>query len=190
MARGTLSAGATRGIDALKRPIVDWRSALRRFLQSIAMADYTWTRPNTRYLASGLFLPSMRSDACGTIVVAIDTSGSIDTVVLSQFESELRSIVDELKPRSVHVIYCDSDVCGAAEFGPDDQIDLIPCGGGGTRFAPVFEHIDREQIDPVALVYMTDLDGPMPDAAPAYPVLWASTSGDRVVTFGEVIPLV
>ena len=191
MARGTLTAGATRGIDALKRPIVDWRSALRRFLQSIAMADYTWTRPNTRYLASGLFLPSMRSDACGTIVVAIDTSGSIDTVLLSQFESELRSIVDELKPRSVHVIYCDSSVCGAAEFGPDDSIDLVPCGGGGTRFAPVFDHVDSEQIDPVALVYMTDLDGPMPDAAPAYPVLWASTAGyDRGVPFGEVIPLV
>jgi predicted metal-dependent peptidase len=189
MARGTLSAGASRGIDALRKPIVDWRSALRRFFQSIAMADYSWTRPSSRYLASGLFLPSMRSDACGTIVVAIDTSGSIDRVLLSQFESELRSIVAELQPATVHVIYCDYSVCGTAEYTPNDTIDLVPCGGGGTRFAPVFEHVEQEQIEPVALVYFTDLDGPMPDVEPAYPVLWASTSGDRSVTFGEVLPL-
>jgi predicted metal-dependent peptidase len=173
----------------LRRPIVDWRSTLRRFFQETIAADYTWKRPNVRYLASGLFLPSLRSEACGSIVVAIDTSGSIDRVLLSQFESELRSIVSEVKPRTVHVIYCDYDVCGTAEFTPDDSIELVPHGGGGTRFAPVFEHVDQEALEPVALVYMTDLDGPMPDA-PAYPVLWASTHATRTAPFGETVSLV
>jgi predicted metal-dependent peptidase len=198
LGRGSLSAATARILAELQRPLTDWRSALRRFLQEINAADYSWQRPNVRYLASGIYLPALRSEACGSIVVAVDTSGSIDRVLLTQFGSELRSIVEELQPRVVYVIYCDSEVCGAVEeFGPNDTIELSPRGGGGTRFGPVFERIEADGIEPAALVYFTDLDGPMPDVQPSYPVLWACSASNASQrsrctppTFGDVIDLV
>ena len=190
LAKGSLSQGAQRGLEAQATPIVDWRAALRRFMQAVSASDYSWTRPNTRYLAHGLYLPALRAEAMGSIVVAIDTSGSIDDVLLKQFAEELQTIVEELKPERVHVVYCDSLVRGTAEFEPGDAIVLDPKGGGGTDFVPAFQWVESEGIQPVALVYFTDLDGDFPANEPAYPVLWAATRyRDQPVPFGDIVPI-
>ena len=44
-------------------------------------------------------------------------------------------------------------------------------GGGGTRFAPVFDWVSENGYHPTFLLYMTDLDGPSPPD-PGYPVIW------------------
>ena len=68
------------------------------------------------------------------------------------------------------------------------RIDLNPVGGGGTEFGPCFEWLDERGIRPQALVFLTDLYGSFPPCAPVYPVLWASTGGQKA-PFGEVIPM-
>ena len=45
-------------------------------------------------------------------------------------------------------------------------------GGGGTRFEPVFEHVEAQGLEPAALLYFTDLYGSFPKEAPHYPPLW------------------
>jgi len=55
----------------------DWRTILRDFVSATTPADYRWNPPNRRYAASGLYLPSVERTGLGTIVIGVDTSGSI-----------------------------------------------------------------------------------------------------------------
>jgi len=194
LSRGSLPAGAHRQMTEQRTAAVDWRSALRRYLQAYAPTDYTWTRPNPKYAVGGLYLPSLQTESMGPLVIAVDTSGSIDPVLLAQFAGEITAICDDLKPERIDVIYCDADVCGRASFDPGEPMTLTPCGGGGTDFTPVFDTIDREQTEPVCLIYFTDLDGTFPDREPPYPVLWAYQPPsyawrDATAPFGDILPL-
>jgi len=56
----------------------------KRFITTQAKQDYSWTPPNRRYIGSGLYLPSLRSEKIGPVVFAIDTSLSMDVEALKQ----------------------------------------------------------------------------------------------------------
>lgn len=186
-AQGKLPAGLERLLDEIKQPAIDWRAALRRFVEQSARADYSWRMPNPRYLAGGLYLPSLQSEQMPPIVVAVDTSGSIQQSELDAFAAEIQGIMDEVKPEGVTVIYCDHQVQGVEEFTPDDMVTLHAKGGGGTCFAPVFAEVERGGLTPACLVYLTDMYGSFPNSAPDYPVLWVSTSEINTAPFGEVL---
>ena len=187
--QGKLPGTMLRDLEQATKPIVDWRSLLRRYLQDITAADYSWTQPNRRYLSHGLYLPSLRSPACGKIAIAVDTSGSIDAVTLQQFAGEMQAIIDEMSPSSVDVLYCDAHVHRIDTFARGEALEMHPCGGGGTSFSPVFEHYDDDTNEqPAVLVYFTDLYGSFPDA-PAFPTIWACTSSEDTAPFGDVVPI-
>ena len=93
-------------------PKVDWRDVLRRYLSAAAKSDYAWTPPNRRYIARGLYLPSLRSENLGPVVVAVDTSGSIDDATLAAFAAEITAILEEAAPEAIHVVYCDDASAG------------------------------------------------------------------------------
>ncbi len=187
--QGKLPGSMLRDIEQASKPIVDWRSLLRRYMQDITTSDYSWSQPNRRYLTSGLYLPSLRSHACGKIAIAVDTSGSIDAITLAQFAGEMQSIIDDMSPSSVDVLYCDAKVHRVDTFERGEQLDMHAAGGGGTSFAPVFAHYDKPDTEPpVVLVYFTDMMGSFPDASD-YPVIWASTSDIETAPFGDVVPI-
>lgn len=187
-ARGTLPAVLDRFAAAVAQPRVDWKSVLRRFVQQAAKADYSWSRPNVRHMARGLYLPSLRSEAMGPIAVAVDTSGSIDAVLLAQFCAEVNAVASEARPSSVTVIYCDAAVNRIERFERDDVITMTPCGGGGTAFAPALNAAEAMEEPPVCLVYLTDLCGSHRAQPPEMPILWATTC-PGAVPYGEVVSL-
>ena len=186
-AMGLGAGDAARAIRDQVAPKVDWRDVLRRYLAAAARSDYAWTPPNRRHITRGLYLPSLRSETLGPVVVAVDTSGSIDDATLAGFASEITAIMETAAPEAIHVLYCDDAIAGSETYHPGDVIDLSPRGGGGTAFRPVFDWIAGADIQPVCAIYLTDLDGRDFGAAPDYPVLWVST-GLRNAPFGEVIP--
>lgn len=184
--RGTLPASIERLVGLAGQTRVDWRSMLRRFVQEAARSDYQWTRPNVRHLSQGLYMPGLRAEAMGPIAVAIDTSGSIDRVMLTQFSTELNAITDDVQPERVHVAYCDAQIQRVDTFERGDPIALKPKGGGGTAFEPVMEWADGLDEPPVCLVYLTDLYGSF-GTAPNMPVLWATSTPHAQVPYGEVV---
>jgi hypothetical protein len=109
-AMGISAGDAARAIREQVTPRVEWRDVLRRYLSAAARSDYTWTPPNRRYIARGLYLPSLRSETLGPVVVAVDTSGSIDDATLAAFAAEITAILDEAAPEAVQVVYCDAGV--------------------------------------------------------------------------------
>ncbi|MBU1067849.1 hypothetical protein KKE60_08685 [Patescibacteria group bacterium] len=187
-AQGQLPAGIARTVDQIVNPLIDWRSVLRRFMDTCAKSDYSWVRPNRRHIAEGLYLPSLYSEELPPIVIAVDTSGSINGRILSQFAAEITAILQDFKT-TAHVVYCDSEVHGVEEFTSEDLVILHPAGGGGTDFRPVFRHVEEQGITPSCLIYLTDMEGEFPEEEPAYPVLWCKTADRIPAPFGEEVLL-
>lgn len=168
---------------------VDWRAVLRDYLSTAAHEDWSFRQPNSRYADSDFVLPSLNNERAGKIVFAIDTSGSINSELLSAFISEAQQCLDDLNPESLTVIYCDADIQAIDTYEPGDIIKEKVTGRGGTDFRPVFDHCNKLEEIPKVLVYLTDLEGDFPEEKPEYRTLWLSTS-DRVnPPFGDVIEI-
>lgn len=183
---GKLSANLQRLVDEVLQPKVDWRDVLYRFLVKARTDQRSFARFNRRFLPQGIYLPTVSGETMGELVFAVDCSGSIGQATINQFAAEIRTVKDDLSPAGIHVLYFDSDVSHVESYGPDDDLDIKPHGGGGTDFAPVFSKIVELGIEPVAIVFLTDLCctsfGQQPDA----PVLWVSTD-PGTAPFGEVV---
>jgi predicted metal-dependent peptidase len=179
-------ANVDRPLSDSRETRQDWRTILRDFIAARTPSDYRWSPPNRRYVASGLYLPSVDRTGLGTIVIAVDTSGSIGDEELEQFAGEISAIADEAQPEAIHVVYCDAAVQSSQQFGPSEAIHLDPKGGGGTDFRPVFEWVEENGIAPVCLIYLTDLCCHSYPPIPEYPVLWV-TDSRRTAPFGETV---
>jgi predicted metal-dependent peptidase len=181
-------ANLVRPLNESRQSKQDWRTILRDFIAARTPSDYRWSPPNRRYVASGLYLPSVERTGLGPIVIGVDTSGSIGSKELEQFAGEISAIAAEAQPEAIHVIYCDAAVQSWQEFQPSEPIHLEPKGGGGTDFCPVFEWVEENQIDTVCLIYLTDLCCHSYPEPPHYPVLWV-TASRNAAPFGETVQI-
>lgn len=185
--QGRLPAGMERLIDKILQPCISWKEVLARFVSELARNDYTWMKPSVRYLYSNLYLPSLESEQVGNIILLVDTSISIDTTMLNQFGSEIQDIASTFNT-ALQVIYVDAKVQAVQHIDPTEPVKLKPKGGGGTSFRPGFDYIEKNDLQPAAVVYLTDGDCNLYPAHPDYPVLWAQF-GDVEFNppFGETI---
>lgn len=186
-AQGKLPGSLARLVEKILTPQIDWKAALRRFVQQQAKADYSWKMPNRRYMPQGLYLPSLQSESFPPLVVAVDTSGSIGNDELSAFAAEVQAVLDECQPEALHVVYCDARINHVDRYEPGDTVKMQAHGGGGTDFRPVFAHVAAEIEDAAAVVYLTDGYGSYPDAE-TIPTLWVMTS-DQTAPHGETVRL-
>lgn len=185
---GKLSAAMLRMVDELIAPQLSWRAVLAQYLVQAARDDYSFQRPSRR--ASDSILPRLYSHGI-YLVVAIDTSGSIQAEELREFLSEIDAIKGQVRAE-VDLLACDDHIATAApwHFSAWEPMPLPPEleGSGGTDFRPVFDWVERRQVNPDALLYFTDAEGPFPAVAPPYPVLWL-VKGKAPVPFGVRVSL-
>lgn len=185
---GKMSANMQRLVNEVLQPKVDWRDVLQRFLVKARNDSRSFARFNRRFISQGLYLPSVDGEVMGEVCFAVDCSGSIDQHTINQFAAEISKVKDDLMPARIHVLYFDSEVSHVESYEQHDDLDIKPHGGGGTDFAPVFEKIIEQGIDPVAIVFLTDLCchsfGNQPDA----PVLWVTTYPGKA-PFGEIVEM-
>ena len=86
---GKVNGNVNRSFTDLMSAKVDWREALREFVSSVSQGkdDSTWRKPSRRWLQHDVYMPSTISESMGSILVAVDTSGSIDDVAVNKFLS-------------------------------------------------------------------------------------------------------
>lgn len=188
---GKLPGSLQRLVDEIMKPHIAWQEVLARFLSEVAKNDYSFTKPNPRYVSSGFILPSLYNIEMGKVVLMVDTSGSIDQPLLNRFAAEMQDICSMFNS-PITVLYVDYKLQGVQEIEPDDDtINLQPKGGGGTDFRPGFDWLSEQDIQPKAVVYFTDLCCSSYPDEPEFPVLWAQTGGYSTgkVPFGEVIQI-
>lgn len=177
-------------IKDLIDPKVPWQDVLNKWVDETTMNDYSFRVPDRRFLPQGIVIPDLYDETLGTLVVAIDTSGSIfcDTEALATFEGELNGIIERVRPNRVHVLYCDTRVTHADEFTDQQPVKLIPRGGGGTAFEPVGEWIEEHNLNPRVCIYLTDLYGSFPAQEWPFPTIWCVYGDNRQrAPFGEMV---
>lgn len=182
---GNLPQGMQQIIKDLVEPKQNWKEILNRFVSEVVRNDYTWVKPNPRYLPAGMYLPALESLEIGKIAFAIDTSGSINNNLFCEFLSEIREAMS-LFHVPVTVIHCDSKIQRVEQLTEDDKI--TPVGGGGTAFQPVFDYVNKEMEDAKAIIYFTDGEASDTYKEPVCPVLWAIYGNSHFkCDFGEII---
>lgn len=185
---GRLSSALKRSIDHLIQPQLPWRALLARYLVSAARDDYSY-QPNPRREGAAL-LPRLTSREAQVIAV-LDTSGSISRAEMQEFATEIDALKGQIRAQ-VTLHACDEALApdGPWRFAAWEGIELPASltGGGGTRFTPVFEWVERDMLRPDVLLYFTDAQGEFPPAAPAYPVIWL-VKGRAPIPWGERVQL-
>lgn len=189
-ATGKLPGAIERMVEDMVNVTTPWHEKLERYMQGRIKDDYSWNRPNRRFIAQGTYLPGADyTPNMGEVVVAVDTSGSLNDRELGMFTSHINRILETCRPEKVTVVYCDWEIGGTEEFTPDDfPIKLNPVGGGGTSFKPVFEWLSSYVGDVDVLVYFTDGWGDQDElTVPDTDVVWVTTDREDNYKFGEVL---
>ncbi|MEA3419920.1 MAG: VWA-like domain-containing protein [Campylobacterota bacterium] len=166
---------------------IDWREMLYRYIASHAKSTFSFMPPNMKYLYRGIYLPSLSSDLL-RIVIAIDTSGSVDEKLLGIFLGEVQSITQQYPNYEIDIITADAKIQSHEVFLPGETLNYEIKGRGGTDFRPVFEYIDHHIDYPTLLLYFTDGLGTFPEEEPGYDLLWVMPE-EREVPFGEIVLL-
>ncbi|WP_456393537.1 vWA domain-containing protein [Nitratifractor sp.] len=185
--REELPEGLERLVPRYFARRIDWREELRRYLGGLYKSAYRFSPPSLKHLYRGYALPSLHSEAL-EIVIAVDSSGSVDEEMLGDFFAEVESLMEQFDDYRIELLVADMKVRSHRSYGPGEILERKIEGGGATDFRPVFEWIERELLRPTLLLYFTDAAGSFPAEAPPYEVIWV-LSREAEVPFGERIVL-
>lgn len=174
----------------LLNPKVDWRAVLRQFIQDLCAGkdESSWRKPNRRYLANDVYMPSLQGVTMGPLIIGFDTSGScFGSDYMTRFVTEITTIIEQVQPSKVTVVYWDTQVVGHQDFenGQFAVANLKPKGGGGTRGDVLFNWIREQKLKPQAVVQFTD--GEVGSwGSSDIPTLWC-IAGDAKAPWGTTI---
>lgn len=185
---GTLSADMKRRIDDILAVKTPWFEILERFMLERSSSDYSWSRPNRRFISSGIYLPSMQSIAAlGEVAIIRDVSMSITTAEHRSYIGHINAIFERCKPTHVRVLDTSTVVHHCHEFTADD-LPMNPelMGGGGTDLRAGFDYINDKLDPPAVCIVFTDGYTDWPTKAPDYPVVVVCTT-DTEVNFGDEV---
>ena len=188
---GSHGLNVSRELGDLLQPQIDWREALREFVSTICNAKdaSSWRRVNRRFVGSDIYLPTLVGEKVGHIAIGVDTSGSIGVQELNVFLSEVKSIVEDVHPDKIDLIYWDAAVAAHEEYDMATVSNLVsstkPAGGGGTDPRAMMKYLKEKQIKPECIIQLTD--GYVPDWGNEWeaPIMWVisehSYSSNRIV---------
>lgn len=182
-----IQEGVMRLLGSMPVSYVDWRSELRDRIGGHYITDFSLIPPSKKLLYEGIYLPGAHSRHL-EIAIAIDSSGSVDEVLLSQFITEIESIMESFGSYGIELIVCDDRIRSRARFENGDEVSYVLQGGGGTDFRPVFDEIGMCNSLPSALLYFTDLEGIYPAEEPPYEVIWVIPVA-KEIPFGRIITM-
>ena len=184
---GKVGGNVPREIGELLKPKIDWREVLRRFVRtSLKDRDSaSWRKAHKNFLWQDVILPSILGKRMKWLVIAMDTSGSIQGQLLTEFLSEMNACVASVGADRVDVIYWDAEVAGHETYkGNTKNIvhQTNPKGGGGTDPDVVVDFMQKERMTPDALIMLSD--GHMHTNKPKWsaikaPTLWCILGNDK-----------
>lgn len=191
--RGSDLAGSLLG--QLTKPKISYVELMRDWFKQTNVPGNgfsSWARINRRHLAQGTYMPGTMSVEGGTLVVEVDTSGSCWTEV-PEFMSELQGVIEDVKPREVHVLWVDTevrrhDVLTGRRLQELDQ--LTPYGQGGTDMRIGFAYAKEKEIKADGYIVFTDGDTPYPEEGSIeVPNLWVISNRRRKSPVGTTVHL-
>jgi predicted metal-dependent peptidase len=151
--QGSIPADVLRLIEDITKPTLPWQTILQNHMNGYAKEDYSWSRPNRRYMPAGFYLPHRHSEGLNQITCGDDVSGSMSQDDLNAIFNEQKYIWETLKPIRMRVQTFDTHVHMDKIFVEGDTLDGLQLkGGGGTNVQPLIESIKKE-LPEVALIF-------------------------------------
>lgn len=170
--RGTIPANLTEKIEKLreKKPeIFNWKAYFRRMLGSIYDVNIKSTRRKQSKRFEGA--AGIQHKKKVSILVAVDTSGSVATRELQEFFNEINYIYKA--GARVTVVQCDTQINSITEYDGKTIPEIH--GRGGTSFDPPVEYYIKHKRDYASLIYFTDGECSLPQKSPSG-MVWVITS--------------
>lgn len=185
-----------------------WKAAIRTIADQthpISRWDYSFSRPNRRFFAAGIYAPGRYLKHKPLVTIVVDVSGSM-TASPGELEAAFGAVEELIPEYRVNLLCIDQDL-----FVPRKQDRVLPKPGrqshylyqkgdwryiktgsrGATFFAPLFNDYMKHHIE--ALIIITDGEIYDLDALqPYFPTFWV-ISGNRprffTPPFGRVMAL-
>ena len=177
---GNVSSDIDRLLKDALAPPINWKTLLHSIVSSSKSPEIVNTikRKNRRMS----WARGTRKVERLKILVGIDTSGSIDDVLLDKFS---RQVYDINKfGNELWIAVCDCSLKSFYSLGKNKKLKRL-LGGGGTSFIPVFDK--AKKLRPDVVVYFTDGCGEFPESS-RFKTLWC-LSEDVSVPFGKSVLL-
>ncbi len=155
--RGMMPGYFMSEVEKINKPsVISWQTILKKYVGTItANKKKTRMRLNRRQ-PERFDLSGSMDDKVLKIVVAIDTSGSVNDHMIGQIFNEIFAILAKRK-HDITVIECDAEVRRVYRAKNPAEIKSKVTGRGGTRFTPAIEYINNDRYYRDALlIYFTD----------------------------------
>lgn len=150
------------------KPIVDWRYILREAIKY----DVDWSYKNAT-LEDGVVTANLEEQPMPETEIVLDTSGSINEVLLKNFLRECKNILQHTK---LKVGCFDTEFYGFQEIRAEEDIENMRFeGGGGTDFDVAVGAFSRRVENKIIF---TDGEASMPDMP--LDAIWIVFGGERI----------
>ena len=167
---GTTTNGDVRNVSDIgtAKPIVDWRYVLREAIKY----DVDWSYKNAT-LEDGVVVANLEEQPMPETEIVLDTSGSINEVLLKNFLRECKNILQHTK---LKVGCFDIMFYGFHEIRTEEDIENIQFkGGGGTNFNVAVKAFSRRVENKIIF---TDGEAPMPNIP--LDAIWMVFGGKKI----------
>jgi predicted metal-dependent peptidase len=157
--RGKLSSAMERHCGDLLEPEVDWRTVLYQFITNNLPYNYTMVRPGKKSYSTGVYFPTTLREEL-EVLVAIDTSGSIDKDEYNKFLTEALDIAGAFKQIKMRIIWWSTRVAEGddMEVTTSNRKDILAHQPrtGGTTMSCVADYCNDKNYQPPVVVMLTD----------------------------------
>lgn len=190
---GDLPGYEERSIGKSRKSLTDWKSILESFIQE-QINDYSFMPPDRRLSESDIFLPDFneKDTVVKDVLFMIDTSGSFSDDMIASAYAETASALEQFNGKLTGKIgFFDTEIYSVRDFSTVSDIrKIIPFGGGGTDFRPIFDYVYNKMNNELSsLIIITDGEAPFPENTShiTYPVLWLINNERITPPFGKTV---
>jgi predicted metal-dependent peptidase len=169
---GTMPAEIELALQHTLNPPLPWHIILSHYLTEFAKEDFTFRRPNRRFLPDS-YLPTAHSEAVCNLAICVDISSSVTDHEFNVFITKIAEIKNSMNPQETTVVSFNTQITGVQKLTADDNplTKLKFKGRGGTAIAPVLEWAAENK--PTVMIIFTD--GEFTQVEPknkGVPMLW------------------
>ena len=151
-----------KGVARLTRPLIDWKSELRRFVGRIASEEKEFLGKR-KHISRGLYVYDRKKGVpkhLGKAMIAVDTSGSMGHDRLKHVLGEVNGIIMAKKIKKTHLILFDHSIYHDDMLNQPPVFDFRLEPGGGTNYdLPLMKMLEEWKSGKMEMgVFITDGD--------------------------------
>lgn len=153
---GTMPAEVDIQLQKTLNPPLPWYIILQNYLTSFAKDDFTFRKPNRRFLPD--YLPTAHSEAVCNLAISVDISSSVSDHEFNVFIGKIDEIIKTMKPKTTTVISFNTKITGIQILNEEDDPlrKLKFKGRGGTAIHEVLDWAAENK--PTVMIVFTDGD--------------------------------